>query len=97
MCVRSVYAEFDDDVSNTFITLSTNIVDGGTWNPDHDILAFNNNSFFANKIDYKPTNLTWYRVRTTHMDDRSIDFTIPIPKIKIMKKLYLQIEFRQIE
>ena len=96
VCVRSVYAEFKDDVSNQYITISSTMVDKGPLNPKQEIISFNNSSYFNNKIDYKPTLLTWYPIQVSMIEDCKIEFSIGDKKLQQMKKLHLQLEFREI-
>ena len=98
ICVRSIYAEFDQDIPNTFVTLSTSLVDCNTLNYEREILAFNNNSFFARKIDYTPTHLAWYSLHSPiNIEDGTIVFTFDNTEVKNIKKLHLQIELREYE
>ena len=96
MCVRSLYAEFNKEISNTHITLNSIMVERSEYNPRQEIMSFNNNSFFPRKLDFTPSVRTWYPVKTLYLNEASIDIKIDGSEIDMIKKLHLQLEFREI-
>ena len=96
MCVRSLYAEFYKEISNTYITLKSIIVERSEFNPKQEIMSFNNNSFFPRKLDCKPDSRVWYPLKIAHLEEATIKFNIDGSDVDMIKKLHLQLEFRQI-
>ena len=96
VCVRCIYAEFDESVYNKHVTLSTTLVSKNGWNPKREVLSFNNNCIFENKIDYKPNPLVWYNLTQSKNAD-TIDIDIENSDVKLVKKLHIQLEVWIIE
>ena len=110
VCVRSFYAEFDEIVYNKYVTICSSLVEKSDINPNQEILSFNNNCPFQNKIDYKPNLLvaspTWHPLRFLTNPTQgsfsviimqqvdSVSIAIENNKTKLIKKLHLQLEFR---
>ena len=97
ICVRSIYAEFYDDVPSGYVTLSSSLVAGNNLNPKQEILSFFSDSFFPKIIHYTPANLTWYPLQSGYIDENTIDFIIENSTVKKFKKLHLQLEFDELE
>ena len=97
VCVRSIYAEFYDDVPNGYVTLSSSLVDSSSLNPEQEILSFYNDSYYGKLMYYKQINFAWYPLKTPYIDENTIDFKIAGSNVKTIKKLHLQIEFSELE
>ena len=97
VCVRSIYAEFDEDLPNGYVTLVSHLVDRNNLNPNREIFSFFNDSYIPNIIQYTPINLVWYPLHSAYIDANTIEFEIPNSKVKTIKKLHLQLEFAELE
>ena len=97
MCVKRIYAEFYHEITQAYITLTSFMVCRNELNPEQEIFSFSNNSFFPHMVDHEPISKCWYPVNIQNLDEATINMKISNIKIKTVRKLHLQLEFRKIE
>ena len=99
VCVSSVVIILDQSISDSYVTLTSSMVDRNCFNPEQELISFYNASYYGESkaLVCQPTQLIWYKMQTDQLSDAVLNLQLE-KKYKNVKieKFYVQLRLRPI-
>ena len=97
ICLCYMYVQLSEDIPNSFVTLSSTLVDRSPCNEMQELASFFNDAYAAKSIIYKPTQFSWYKLQCHQLAESFFELQLEKqPKNLKIEKIYLQLEVRKV-
>ena len=99
VCVAYFHARLSETIEDSFVTLSSTLVDKNQMNPKQELLSFLNTSYTyqSRELVYQPTQLAWYKLQNQTIADSFFNLHLEKPyKNAKIEKIYIQLRVRPV-
>lgn len=99
VCVSYLRVKLDEAIPDSFVTLSTTMVDRSPMNPKQQLVSYFNTSYVgqSNEIIYQPTQFAWYKILSPSISDSVFELHLEKQHKSVkIEKIYIQLKLRKV-
>ena len=97
VCIGYVHIRLSETIEDSFVTLSSTLVDKNLMNPRQELISFFNISYAYQSRDliHQPTQFSWYKLQNQTISDSFFNLHLEkqYKNIKI-ERIYIQLRIR---
>ena len=98
VCVANLCVMLSEAINDTFVILSSSMVDCSAFNPEQQLLSFYNASYYmeSKALVCQPTQLSWYKLQCHNIPKSFFELHLEKPNENLkIEKIYIQLEARK--
>ena len=99
VCVSYLRIKLDEAIPDSFVTLSTTMVDKCPRNPKQQVVSYFNSSYIgqSNELVYQPTQFAWYKILSPNISDSFFELHLDSEHQSVkIEKIYIQLSIRKL-
>ena len=99
VCVSYMRVKLDEPIPDSFVTLSSTMIDRCPRNPKQQLVSYYNTSYIgqSNELIYQPTHFAWYKILSPSVGDSFFELHLEKQHKSVkIEKIYLQLTLRKV-
>ena len=99
ICVSYMYVKLSQVIPDTFVTLSSTLVDKSSTNPRQQLVSYYNVSYNmeSEALVYQPTQIAWYKMLSPRISDSFFELQLESEHKNVkIEKIYIQLKIRKV-